>query len=633
MQRIVDYFKQYIGVISIVFAVCILLTYSLSYFMVNTGNKRVAEMYVGELKYSMTIEGNSTNTLSVPAGETIVDIDITNLNEIKTYFKLLYLKNSNVTISYYNETKDTSNNITKYLSAGDLIEKSTTSTLKLKIINNSTSKQTLTFSVSGGYSTNKLTDVEVPSTYSEITTLETAASNTYFCKTTDTLTQGLEYVDGQYTYRYNQYGDINYTDSTLKWTNNFLYYASSVKGWGVQLTDKTSTEAVTDNVCSYINNKPLIFTSHMYYESQAPSINLSGIDTHNVYGMMNMFRQSEATSLDVSGFNTSHVANMGGMFYQTKTSTLDVGNFNTSNVIYMNSMFSWSNATKIDGLNNFNTSKVINMNWMFGDSAATSLDLSNFDTKNVTDMSSMFHDSKAASLDVSNFDTSNVTDMTNMFKNTSISSLDVSNFNTSKVTSMSSMFMEISASKIIGLDKFDTSKVKNMLQMFMNAKVTELDLSSFDTSNVTDMTRMLLGVNVDEIKGLENFNTSNVTTMDSMFRSCKSSTINVSNFDTSKVTNMANLFAFTENENLDISNFDTSNVTDMSYMFYGSKVKTIYASDKFVTDAVTSDTYMFRDNSNLVGGNGTKFNSSYIDKTYARIDTASTPGYFTLKSN
>lgn len=32
MQKIVDYLKQYIGVISIVFAVCVLLTYSLSHF-------------------------------------------------------------------------------------------------------------------------------------------------------------------------------------------------------------------------------------------------------------------------------------------------------------------------------------------------------------------------------------------------------------------------------------------------------------------------------------------------------------------------------------------------------------------------------------------------------------------------
>ena len=225
MNRVIDYFKQYIGVVSIVLAVCILLTYSLSYFKVNIDNKRAAEMYVGELKYSIEIDGNSTNTLNVPAGETIVDVNVTNQNGVDTYFKLLYLKNDNVTISYYDETKNTSEVYTKYLSSGDLLEKGITGTLKLKIINNSSSTQTLTFSVSGGYSTNKLSDVIVPSTYSKITTMETASSNIYFCETntSDALSQGLKYVDGQYTYSYMQEMDYIYNlavaEEVLLWNN------------------------------------------------------------------------------------------------------------------------------------------------------------------------------------------------------------------------------------------------------------------------------------------------------------------------------------------------------------------------------------------------------------------------------
>ncbi len=42
MQKIVDYLKQYIGVISIVFAVCVLLTYSLSHFRVDIDSNRAA---------------------------------------------------------------------------------------------------------------------------------------------------------------------------------------------------------------------------------------------------------------------------------------------------------------------------------------------------------------------------------------------------------------------------------------------------------------------------------------------------------------------------------------------------------------------------------------------------------------
>ena len=84
---------------------------------------------------------------------------------------------------------------------------------------------------------------------------------------------------------------------------------------------------------------------------------------------------------------------------------------------------------------------------------------------------------------------------------------------------------------------------------------------------------------------------------------------------------------------LDLSSFDTSNVTNMHAMFYNcNNLKTIYASDKFNTNSVTLSSNMFYNTTNLVGGAGTTHNSSYIDKTYARIDGGtSSPGYFTKK--
>ena len=42
---------------------------------------------------------------------------------------------------------------------------------------------------------------------------------------------------------------------------------------------------------------------------------------------------------------------------------------------------------------------------------------------------------------------------------------------------------------------------------------------------------------------------------------------------------------------------------------------------------------MLKNCKNLIGGNGTKYNSDYNDKTYARIDAPETPVYFTLKEN
>ena len=276
---------------------------------------------------------------------------------------------------------------------------------------------------------------------------------------------------------------------------------------------------------------------------------------------------------------------------------------NNKPIVSMSYMFGGSKATTLD-VSNFDTSKVTYMNGMFSNSQATTLDVSNFDTSNVTDMSNMFDGSKATTLDLSNFDTSNVTDMSSMFHSSQVTTLDVSNFNTSNVTDMDSMFY-YSQATTLDLSNFDTSKVTNMKYMFQSSQATTLDVSSFDTSKVTNMTNMFLG--------------SQATTLD------------VSNFDTSNVTNMISMFSYSKATTLDVSNFDTSKVTNMSYMFYNfTNLKTIYVSNKFNTDKVTDSTNMFSGCTNLVGGAGTKYNSSYVDKKYARIDGGtSNPGYFT----
>ena len=495
MNRIVNFLQKYFAVISVLIGISILLSVTFSSYIVTSNNHKAAEMYIGELKYSMEIDGTATNTLMVPTGETIIDVKVNNLNPVDTYYKLLYLKNTNITVKYFETTKDTSDVVTTYNKPNDSVASSNSNIIKLLITNNSTSSQNIALTMKGGYITNTIQDITTPSTYSEITLVETPSTNTYFCKTNDTLTQGLEYVNGQYTYGYMKEG--HNSSSGLAWSN------ISNDGWGVQLTDKTSTDAVTSKLCTYINNKPIISMSYMFKDSKAATLDLSSFDTSNVTNMYYMFCYSKATTLNLNSFDTSNVTDMGDMFVGSKATSLD--------------------------LSNFDTSKVTNMAEMFGGSAATTLDVSNFDTSKVIYMTGMFSSSQATILDLSSFDTSNVTDMSFMF--------------------YYSLF-------------------------------TTLDLSSFDTSNVTDMEQM--------------FNNSQATILD------------LSSFDTSKVTNIGAMF------------------------YYSTNLKTIYASDKFNTDKVTSSTNMFYNCHNLVGGSGTTYSSSRVNKTYARIDGGtSNPGYFT----
>mgnify|MGYP000086163813 FL=1 len=523
MNKIINGSNKYLLIIEMLVVISIVLSITYSNYFVESSNHRVAEMYIGSLKYSMKIDSNETNTLSLKPGVTVIDVDVNNLNPVDTYYKLLYLNNSNLEIKYFSETKDTDEVKTNYKSPNDSVTSSNTNNLKLFIRNNSDTNQDVSFSLKGGYINNTLSDISVPSGYSEIT-IDNSSNNTYFCKTSDTLAQGLEYVNGQYTYGYMKEG--HNSSSGLAWSN------ISNDGWGVQLTDKASTDAITSKICSYINNKPLVSAAGTFNKSQATILNLDGLNTSNIINMNGMFSNTQITTLDVSKFNTSNVKDMGWMFSGSQATALDLSNFNTSNVTNMEGMFNKSEATTLD-LSSFNTSNVTNMRWMFSNSQATTLDLSNFNTSNVTNMEEMFYKSQATTLDVSSFNTSNVTNMKYMFGNIPAITIDVSKFNTSKVT--------------------------NMYAMFYRSQITTLDLSSFDTSNVTDM----------------------------------------------------------------------------SFMFNNSiKLKTIYASNKFKTDLVTSSSNMFYNSTLLVGGSGTTYNSSYVDKTYARIDGGtSRPGYFTDIAN
>ena len=523
MNKVLVFLKEhkYLMVALVLVGISIVLSITYSNYVVTSNNHKAAEMYIGELKYSIEIDGSTTNTLIVPTGETIIDVKVNNLNPVDTYYKLLYLKNTNITVKYYESTKDTNDVVTTYNKPNDSITSSNSNIVKLLITNSSTSSQNIALTMKGGYITNTLEDIITPSTYSEIALVETPSTNTYFCKTNDILTQGLKYVNGQYTYAYKQEG--NYTTSyDLVWQN------ISNNGWGVQLTDKENTDDVTSKLCTYLNNKAIISMAYMFSNSQALRIDLSNFNTSSVYNMEDMFLNSKATSLDLSSFDAS---------------------------------------------------KVTLMNSMFSGSQATALDLSNFDTSNVFDMNSMFANSQVKSLDLSSFDTSKVENMSGMFDGSQATSLDLSSFNTSNVTLMSGMFQK-SQTLVLNLKNFDTSNVTNMDFMLANSMATSIDLSNFNTSNVINMYAM---------------------------------------------------FAESQAKTLDLSNFNTSNVTNMSYMFgYSPNLVTIYVSDKFNTSNVTDSTNMFTSSSKLIGGAGTKYNSSYVDKTYARIDGGtSNPGYFT----
>ena len=378
---------------------------------------------------------------------------------------------------------------------------------------------------------------------------------------------------------------------------------------------------------------------------------LEYLNTAKVTDMGNMFHGCSAlTSLDLTNFNTANVEFMDHMFHGCSALTsLDLTNFNTANVEFMDHMFEGCSALKSLDLTNFNTAKVTNMSFMFyGCSALTSLDLTNFNTANVTDMSYMFMGCSA------------------------LTSLDLTNFNTAKVVNMNNMFEGCSAlTTIYASDKFVTDNVSNGSDMFTGCKslkdysdsktghtfaycgtngyftpggcgYAEYDLSSKTLTfrykgvkpegaydlNVggSDPEWKTLGTNVNKVVFDASFANARPTSCYYWFCGCSKLTDieGIENLNTENVTNMNSMFdrcsALTS---LDLTNFNTAKVSDMSYMFMGcTALTTIFVSDKFVTNLVTSSDNMFHMCINLIGA--IEYDGSKSDHTYANYDN----GYF-----
>ena len=363
------------------------------------------------------------------------------------------------------------------------------------------------------------------------------------------------------------------------------------------------------------NNFRTIGTTNMlrmfYNCRKIKKLDLIKFDTSNVTNMQQLFQDCIALeSVNLETFDTSNVNNMSYMFYDCiNLEEIEIANFNTHNVTTMTFLFYKCQKIKRIDLNNWDISQVTITRSMFnGCTNLEELNIDNFNTINVTIMDSMFkHCEKLSQLNINHFDTSNVTNISYIFSYCkSLTGLDVSKWNTSNVINMSGMF--------------DGCNL-----------VTELNISNFDTSKVRDMQRMFAGCSTIRGLDLQNFDTKNVLNMSYMFLNCTNlKDLNVNSFDTSQVTDMYMMFRIcTSLTELDISNFNTNKVTNMGHMFSGCrKLQKIYVNN-WNSDEVTNSNDMFTSVENIVGGNGTTYDSNYIDATYARIDTTETPGYFT----
>ncbi|MBR7090848.1 MAG: BspA family leucine-rich repeat surface protein [Clostridia bacterium] len=476
------------------------------------------------------------------------------------------------------------------------------------------------------------------------------------------------------------------SDSTIK-SITFDYYGSEyndVINNASVTTDVASTSSAGDAIMYHVGDSTNGYdvyvlsegdiivnatSSYMFYECRGiTSIIFNNFDTSSVTDMSGMFYYTGLTALDVSAWDTSSVTNMGSMFDSCSSlTTLDLSGWGTRSVTKMSFMFyNCSGLTKIYVGSGWNTASVTNGSNMF--TGCISIVGGNGTTYSSSNMTHTYARVDTASTPgyltnkeyAEDGDDTGGGDDTGDWGYVEINcGADVSyaicggavvsgdNWN-EKVQSITFGAYEDYASIVSGVS---TSAVNSLVSLdspilrtppilgggAVDGGVNYTDISIngdgsvavyrvangsyYDVYILTKNKNRIIKFNEDcsnMFKGLTvladiNFNgivdTSAVTDMEGMFDGCSGLTT------------------------LDLSGWDTSSVTTVSFMFAAcSRLTTIYVDDKWSTVSVTSGVFMFMGCGELVGGNGTKMNISYRDHTYARVDTASTPGYLTLKS-
>ncbi|MBO4590804.1 MAG: BspA family leucine-rich repeat surface protein [Bacteroidaceae bacterium] len=470
-----------------------------------------------------------------------------------------------------------------------------------------------------------------------------------------------------------------YTDGTYANVSNVNFPGSFASArptttsyWFYHMSNLTSVSNLHNLNTSSVTSMNQMFA----YCSGLTNLDLSNFDTGKVTTMQSMFWDCTGlTSINMCYFNTEKVTTMYGMFRGCSAlTTLDIRSFKTPALAEIQEMFyGCSNLTTVyagagwayGGTDNqvFNGSTKLvggegttyNSNHL--DASYARVDGGTSNPGYFTRVPYAVWDSTAKSLTF--YDDGLASQKTGVIYNlnipgklpewrwttsggyTSMKSVVFDpSFASARPTSTNAWFSQMTAlTSIQGIEYLNTSEVTNMSGMFHGVgQITSIDLSHFNTDKVTSMAQMFQECTELTEIDLSKFNTANVTAMNQMFDGCTGLTeLDLSKFNTAKVTSMGYMFRnCTGLTGLDLSTFNTAKVTSMYSMFNGCSNldHIIVKSSNWKTTGVTAanSVDMFTGCTNLVGGAGTTYDASHVDKTYARIDngpSSTTPGYLT----
>ena len=425
--------------------------------------------------------------------------------------------------------------------------------------------------------------------------------------------------------------------------------------------DNLSTAHTTNFTEMFANNPALT------------SIDTAQLVTANATNLQSMFLGCHAlTSIDMNSFSVTNTTNMADMFSDCRAlTTLDVTMFDTVNSTNMAGMFNGcTNLTSLN-LGYFDTSLVTDMSSMFADctslttiyTSSGGLDLNSLTGEN-TDLNMFSGCTSLAGGNGTTYDATHVDKtyarvdggptsetpgyFTSILEKTyTIDKIKMETLLSTKpaATAATLTFTKGSDSALVGATSLKTSGIQEVgsskIGAFLSADKTTVYIAPMDGSDNVMYTQEnaggLCGYKYLVSITVSNLDTSKTKNFGSFFacgqagKALLTTIEGLETLNTSNATSLSAMFFYNFNlKSLDLTSFDTSNVTTMSQMFYRCEsLTTVKVSSKFVTTNVLMSDDMFYYCSRLVGGNGTAWNASYTDKTYARIDTTETPGYFT----
>ena len=437
-------------------------------------------------------------------------------------------------------------------------------------------------------------------------------------------------------------------------------------------------KSLTSIDVSQFNTSKVKYMECMFSNCSAlTSLDVSHWDTSNALNMFGLFGDCEAlTDINLSNFDTSNVTDMESMFggsYNLKS--LNLCSFNTAKVTNMKNMFfgcgglitisvgsGWTTAGVDPNTEMFNncknlvggqgtsytggiglTAKYAHIDGgpsnpgYFWDGPAPLPSYANYNNGTLT----FYHDYLRSTRAGKTYDLNSGNTNPGWFtEGVSASVTKVvfdASFANARPTSTYYWFNSCAnLTSITGWENLNTSEVTNMREMFSDCrKITNLNLNQFNTSKVTNMSGMFQNcLSLKKLSFSYLFSTTNVTDMSYMFYDCSAMTsFDLSYFKTSNVTDMRYMFYECDAvTTLDLSTFDTGNVTNMASMFGEcDNLTTINIGSGWSTAKLTtanSSNAMFANTKQIRGMQGTTYNASYVDKTYARLDEGtSKPGY------